>query len=433
MTSAAVRLVVVEGATGDGATIGHATSDVPTVRAVAAASAEEVVNAVLGRDAISPLTDNRLLSVGITWSDDAADDALTVLEALAESGFDNVVSVCQSEAADALATGIHGLGAYDDVAVCIVEPDEAYVAIANRRGVHVEDIDRDLEGRNADELAHSIGRRLHVGAWAPEAILVLGSAGDLEWVVASLGYGTPAPVVSAAEAGLALARGAALASARAMSAMESSLVPEAPITGLIPSPDEFLLTSTRRPWSKKKVGTLTGVLVAAGLTFVVSLSMALGVDLTPESETAVAEQKPIANKSAKIEEAPKVAPPAVAPPAPQAPPVLDIGRPVTPDAVPLQPASIPEPPPPAFVPPAPPPEAPPAVVYEPPPVVAPIPPPAVGGPDVPPNYVPPGTPLPGYVPPDSGAPQQQQPRLRDRIIDRIPIIGRFNDPQPANP
>jgi hypothetical protein len=54
------------------------------------------------------------------------------------------------------------------------------------------------------------------------------------------------------------------------------------------------------------------------------------------------------------------------------------------------------------VPQAPPPAAAPA--YVPPPVAAPPPPPV-------------------YVPPPP-----QQPRLRDRIIERIPIIGRFHEP-----
>jgi len=41
-----------------------------------------------------------------------------------------------------------------------------------------------------------------------------------------------------------------------------------------------------------------------------------------------------------------------------------------------------------------------------------------------PAYVPPA-PAPNYVPP---APPQ--PRLRDRIIERIPIINRFHEPNP---
>jgi hypothetical protein len=42
-----------------------------------------------------------------------------------------------------------------------------------------------------------------------------------------------------------------------------------------------------------------------------------------------------------------------------------------------------------------------------------------------PAYVPPA-PAPNYVPP---APPPQ-PRLRDRIIERIPIINRFHEPAP---
>jgi hypothetical protein len=39
----------------------------------------------------------------------------------------------------------------------------------------------------------------------------------------------------------------------------------------------------------------------------------------------------------------------------------------------------------------------------------------------------PPAPAPNYVPP-----VPQQPRLRDRIIERIPIIGRFHEPQYQN-
>jgi hypothetical protein len=59
----------------------------------------------------------------------------------------------------------------------------------------------------------------------------------------------------------------------------------------------------------------------------------------------------------------------------------------------------------------------------PPPAPADVPPPAPA--DVPPPaYVPPA-PAPNYVPPPP-----PQPRLRDRIIERIPIINRFHEPNP---
>ena len=43
-------------------------------------------------------------------------------------------------------------------------------------------------------------------------------------------------------------------------------------------------------------------------------------------------------------------------------------------------------------------------------------------------------PAPAYVPPQPQVPAvQPEPRLRDKIIERIPIINRFHDPQPMYP
>ena len=55
-----------------------------------------------------------------------------------------------------------------------------------------------------------------------------------------------------------------------------------------------------------------------------------------------------------------------------------------------------------------------------------------------PEYTPPAPaytpPAPAYVPPVPQVPAvQPEPRLRDKIIERIPIINRFHDPQPMYP
>ena len=95
---------------------------------------------------------------------------------------------------------------------------------------------------------------------------------------------------------------------------------------------------------------------------------------------------------------PIVEPPA-APPAPQAPP------PVYEEPIAPAPAYVPEAP--AYVPPAPPPN------YLP--------------PEPAPAYIPPA-PVPNVAPPQLNTPQPE-PRLRDRIIERIPIINRFHEPE----
>jgi hypothetical protein len=201
--------------------------------------------------------------------------------------------------------------------------------------------------------------------------------------MSSLAALTESPVYSAAEADLALARGAALASARAVNTLDA---PRAPLMS--------------------RTGALTSVLAAAVLIFVVSLSVALGLRLTPGSESTP-ERPRVANADAPAPSVPEAAPQSprpATPPPPQAPaPEIIVARTLV-----------------VAVPPAPEVAPPPGPVNEPPAYAPPA--PAFVPPAPPPAYVPPAPP-PNYVPP---APQQ--PRLRDRILERIPIINRFHEP-----
>jgi hypothetical protein len=352
MTSADVRWVLVEGTTAEGATICRDTVDVDTLDDVLAAVGE-----------------NRLHAIGVTWANDAEAAASTLLDALADRGLDNVITISEEEAADALAMGIADRGGYRDVAVCVVEPDDALVALVDADGVTTERVDP-----TADDMLALLDQS---GA-QPEAIFVLGTAGDIDSIATSF-HGSAVPVITAAEADLALARGAALASARAVNALDAR--------------------PARRHLSR--TGALTSVVAAAVVVFVVSLSTAVGLGLTPDTDSAVVQRDTAAtaDQPVRVPTAPSVAkaapqpvPAAPPPPPPAAPPpqatppvaetIVEASAPV-PDAIPIvEPPAAP--PPPAFVPP----------------------------------------PAPAYVPPPP------QPRLRDRIIERIPIINRFHEPQP---
>jgi hypothetical protein len=249
-----------------------------------------------------------------------------------------------------------------------VEPDAAVVAMVDSNGATVDRIARPQDGDDDVELPSSVLATLELNDWQPETIFVLGSADDLDVIVSTIDDVTEAPVVSAADAGLALARGAALAAARAVNAM-------APARLRLPT----------------RTGALTAALVAAVVTFVVSLSAAVGLGFPsggheeqPQAANAVETPAPAPTQAAtkarltrSLQEArPLVAETMVVavPPAPEVAPANPIYDP---------PAAEPAAPPPAYVPPAP----------------------------------------PAYVPP---APK---PRLRDRIIERIPIINRFHEPQ----
>jgi hypothetical protein len=379
MTSADVRWVLVEGTKAEGATICRDAVDFDTLD-----------------DVIAAVGDNRLHAIGVTWANEAESAASTLLDALAARGLDNAITVSEQEAADSLAMGIADRGGYGDVAVCIVEPDDALVALVDADGVTTERVDP-----TADDMLALLDR----SDGQPEAIFVLGSADDIDSIATSF-HGAAVPVITAAEADLALARGAALASAQAVNTLDAR-----PTRWRMPS----------------RIGALTSVVAAAVVVFVVSLSVALGLGLTPDTDSTVAQRDTAntADQPARVPTAPSVAQavphpvPAVPPPPPAAPPpeaappvahtIVEAAAPA-PEAAPV--VEPPAAPPPVY-------DAPPAAL---PPVPAYVPPAPANVP--PPAYVPPA-PAPNYVPP---APPQ--PRLRDRIIERIPIINRFHEPNP---
>ncbi|KUI02819.1 hypothetical protein [Mycobacterium sp. IS-3022] len=379
MTSSTVRWVLVEGTTGEGATVDRGSFDFD-----AEVDPDDLLNVVL-----ADVVDSPIHAIGVTWTNEAEEVASGVLTALSARGYDNAIAISELEAGDVLAAGIADLADYDDVAVCIVEPDAAVVAMVTGDGVTVDRIARPLDGADVIELPSSVIAMLELNEWQPAAIFVVGSAPDLDLITSTLGDVTQSPVFSAAEADLAMARGAALASARAVNALDA--------------------TGSRQPTT---VGALASVLVAAVVTFVVSVSAAVGLSLTGDDDPAPAAAGADDESVAVAEEAPpavqKVTTPAearpvvaqtiavAAPPPPAAPAAEPVYEP---------PAYVPPAPAPAYAPPAPAPAySPPAPAYTPP---APV-------------YAPP-PPVPAYVPPP-------QPRLRDRIIERIPIINRFHEP-----
>ena len=423
VTSTALRFVLVEGAAGDGATVDSGTLAMP----VPGDSLDALVSAVFGEGPYAAAPGQLPLAVGVTWTDGTAEQASALMAALSARGAPNVVSLSPAESAAALAAGLGDLAAHTEVAVCVAEPDIALVAVVTADTVHVDQVSRD----DAGTLARRVQEAADSTALYPEAVYVLGSADDVDAVVSALAGRVTAPVLSAAEADLALARGAALASAQRPVGVHASL------------PLAQVATGDPRPRLTWRIPALTSVLVAALVTFVVSMSVALGLELTPQMrsdddaatrQVASASDQGKSAISAPVPGAlPKAPKPAAPPPPPEAPPAPppEAAVPAV-DMAPAAPAPEPEvapviepvyaepevapPPAPVYVPPAPPVYVPPAPAYA-------APPPA----DVPPAPVAPAytPPQAGYVPPVA----PQQPRLRDRIIERLPIINRFHQPQ----
>ncbi len=208
LTSTAVRWVLVEGATGEGAPIDRGQFQVDGL------DADFLLDLLLNKDVVA---EGRLHAVGVTWTNEAAVPAGAVLDALAERGLRNVVAVSDNDAAAALASGVADITGHDAIAVCVIEPDSALVALVTTDAVTVDRIERPLDRADALELTSSVIALLDVDDRRPETIFVVGSD-DVDVIVSSFGAISETPVFSASEADLALARGAALASARDVNA-----------------------------------------------------------------------------------------------------------------------------------------------------------------------------------------------------------------------
>jgi hypothetical protein len=402
VTPSAVGLVLVEGQDADGATMDRDAFEVHfRGRSSALQTSEKAAAAVLRSEAIAATHGHRLHSIGVTWSDDADAEASLLLKSLSDSGFDNVVPVRMPEATEALARGIAEVIGYGTTAVCVLEPETVIALI-----VHLRD------GAVQTSVNHRIVTEEHLiqwlstvftrADWQPEALVMVGSGGDDE-LMPILEEALSVPVFAPAEAQLALARGAALASAQNVDFAFSD-----------EAKDFDGPRTLRRGRQLGQAGPLA-LLVAGVLTFTVSASVAVGLQLAPKKDAAMSEPRPAAKTYPEAPAAVNYLPSPVAiPPAPvaeepsppAAPPVEVAPPPVyseTPVGIPEAPVAPSDVPPVEGVPP----EAP----------AAPVPPET---PPVPPEQV---------APPVAPAPVER-PGIMSRIRDRLHGGGGDEEVQP---
>jgi hypothetical protein len=218
-------------------------------------------------------------------------------------------------------------------------------------------------------------------------------------------------VFAPAEADLALARGAALASAHTT---EFAFADHVQAAGRSRRQD-------RRRRQLAQTGPLA-LLVAGVLTFVVSVSVAISLQLAPEKESRTPGARPAANTSpeppAAVTHGPAAFPPPVAIPAP----VAEAALAPPPEAPPVEVA-----PPPVEAPIEPLPEAP-ALVSDAPPADLPA---AVDPAPLEPGLPAPLPPPPEQIAPPPVAPEPERPGILRRIKDRLSGIGGDDEVQPG--
>jgi hypothetical protein len=305
LTSTAVGWVLVEGRDADGATLDHDGFEVRTgggMRAVH--TSEQATAAVLHAQSATARDDQRLHVIGVTWSDDAAAEAALLLESLTDAGFDNVVPIRLGEASEMLARGIASTVDYDQAAVCVLDGESTTVVMIDTSDGEQEVATKHLPG-GADRLVQWLATMFDRGSWQPGGVIVVGADHDLEALSWQLEKALPVPVITQSGVQVALARGAALASA------ESTEFTDAEMVETI---DRDRLERGRSP-QRTYAGAMT-LLVAGAVTFVASLSLAVGPRLIPSRAPKPAHQ--VVHKfTSPVAQAPTPPPAAVKAPAPK--------------------------------------------------------------------------------------------------------------------
>lgn len=255
MTPTTVGLVLVEGDGIDSSTRSHDAFGARRGGFSPVTTSAFVAEALSRTQAIAQ--GQRLQAIRVTWSDDAAIEASLLLESLADMGFDNVVPIRLPEATEAFARGIGEVIGSDVTAVCVIESDTAIVLVVDGREAHdapgsmvLTAVSDRLQCEN--DLIDWVSEVLDRDGWQPDGLVLLGAGDGLNIIAGTLQGILGIPVFAPAEAELALARGAALTQS-------------APV---------------KKPfWSMPKVPI--AMLIGGILTFVVSASLAVGIELLP--------------------------------------------------------------------------------------------------------------------------------------------------------
>ncbi|HNM85485.1 MAG TPA: hypothetical protein PKI77_13280, partial [Mycobacterium sp.] len=213
MTPTAVRIVLVEGENADGVTVDHDVFDIVSDPSSATAP-EQVVAAILGTRESAAEGGHRLTATGVAWRDH--DDAARLREALAAQHIDDVMLVSELHAAGALAQVAGRAVGYRRTALMFLDGDTATLAVVDTTdGAITRAESQDLHTEDATARLTSMVSALEDLPEPPQGVFVVGSGLSVSALKLQLESATSLPVIAPDEAGLALARGAALASARA--------------------------------------------------------------------------------------------------------------------------------------------------------------------------------------------------------------------------
>jgi uncharacterized membrane protein YgcG len=449
MTPTTVRMVLVEGDKADGPIVDHDTFDITANdgSATSLSAAEQVVEAVLGTKESASAGGHHLKSIGVTWTDHA--EAAALRDALDARGIDDVMLVSDGHAAAALAQAAGRAVGYATTALLFIDRDTATLSVVRTDdGSVVKVLSRSLHSEDAMAVLSEMAAAVDAQESPPEGMFVVGSGVDVTSVKSHLESLVRLPVSAPDEPEIALARGAALASANAP-AFEATTVglaysqdPDgttagavyeglagaatqlAPVSGANELVDDYAAQTDMEPIPAEEgrkpfllVGSaLTSIFVVGVVALVISLAVSIRptVDQRPSPgpnaivpSTVAPAPAPAPVQEAQQPVAPPPPPETIKPPVPVA--VQEAPQAPAPRQVFVEQAPAPEAPAPA-------PAAPPPAPEAPPPAPLPVAPAPI--PYIPPVYNPPVynpyLPPPGYYPrPRQWTPPWQEPPQHD--------------------
>jgi hypothetical protein len=215
MTPTTVSIALVEGEKADGVIVERDVFDITAIDGSATSSASDhVIAAVLGTQEGAIAAGHHLVSTGVTWTDHA--QAAVLREALEARSIEDVMLVSELHAAAALAQAVGRAVGYDKTALMFVERDTATLAVVETAdGSVVKVLSQGLHGADAIAVVAEMVTDLDFQDSVAQGLFVVGSNVDVTAVKAHLKDLVSVPVIVPEEPQLALARGAALASASA--------------------------------------------------------------------------------------------------------------------------------------------------------------------------------------------------------------------------
>ncbi len=219
MTPTKVRMVLVEGESADGATVDQENFDVDgeARRSGGPSTAPaQVISAILGTREGAAEGGYQLLSTGVTWTDHVG--AAMLRDVLIAHKIENVMLVSAFMAAAALTQAVGDATNYAHTALLFVEPYTATLAVVETADGSISEVRRRLLADDEDEAVAELVDMVS-GAEAlearPEGLVVVGSGVDIPLIKPALEAATSLELSVPDEPEMALARGAALASANA--------------------------------------------------------------------------------------------------------------------------------------------------------------------------------------------------------------------------